>query len=166
MVNKRSWLGILAMVLIFGMVVPGCVKAQSNIGNTIGNLNIDVSLNGTWINEFKDSYIFNNGNYEYFNGDTLVHKGTYTTSNNKIIMCKAYFRNVFDRNLKLSSKNDFENWLRSKIKTGEITEEYSTELLNTIFELEEIEYSTTIDGNTLTLEDNYYKKSFIYTRIR
>jgi hypothetical protein len=85
--------GILAMLLVFGMIIVGCDNGN---GNSNGNGNggggsTDSVLNGTWVqtsysvNGVEFSFppyevMYNNGNYE----DTIVgatmRKGTYTTS--------------------------------------------------------------------------------------
>ena len=46
MANRRFWLGMLVMALIFGMMVFGC-DIDGN-GNENGNGNGNVALNGTW----------------------------------------------------------------------------------------------------------------------
>jgi len=52
MVNKRFWLGILVMVLVFGMTAVGCDNGNGenggNTGGTGGESNTDSALNGIW----------------------------------------------------------------------------------------------------------------------
>ena len=43
MTNKKFWLGIQAMVLLFGMAIVGCDNGSTNGGNTIPS-----ELQGTW----------------------------------------------------------------------------------------------------------------------
>jgi hypothetical protein len=103
MVNKRTWLGILVMVLVFGMTVVGCNNDPdngdsgsngNNNGNSNGNGNggTDSALNGTWILieslgmpiEHQMSELKNyNGTFENSENGSPSVKGTYTTSGNK-----------------------------------------------------------------------------------
>ncbi|GBU29271.1 hypothetical protein R84B8_02835 [Treponema sp. R8-4-B8] len=80
MANRKNWLGILVIVLVFGMTVFGC---EDDSGGT------DPALNGTWVMDNMPTgstaeYTFNNGNYEAQMNGTPQGKGTYTTSGNKI----------------------------------------------------------------------------------
>jgi hypothetical protein len=82
MTNKRNWLGILVMVLVFGMMVVGCDNGSTNSdGNGGGG-----SLNGTWIGINADpsdpsfELTYNNGNYETSSKGVLWMKGTYATT--------------------------------------------------------------------------------------
>jgi hypothetical protein len=87
MENKRFWLGILVMVLVFGMTVVGCGDGDVK-GNDGGT---DPALNGTWVymqySTVSNKWIMNNGIYEHygfqFGNDDLVPqiKGTYSTNN-------------------------------------------------------------------------------------
>jgi hypothetical protein len=81
MVNKKTWLGILVMVLIFGMAVVGCDEPTDENGFTG-----DTAINGTWEQDNGNVVLkFNNGQYENSrkNGN-MVDKGTYTTADGKI----------------------------------------------------------------------------------
>jgi len=85
MVNKKFWLGILVMVLVFGMTVVGCDDDSTSGGS--GN---DGSLNGTWINtpfsliisESDYTSKYNGVNYGKgtvsYNGSTLTLKSTHS----------------------------------------------------------------------------------------
>ena len=89
MVNKNFCMGILIMVLAFGMTVIGCNNDPDN-----GNGNI----NGTWIlTERNDIFgmTFNNGNYE---GSTNGHptvKGIYTINGDKITSTLTHINGDF-----------------------------------------------------------------------
>ena len=48
MVNKNFWLGILVIVLVFGMMVVGCNNGSTGSGNDGSLSGNDGSLNGTW----------------------------------------------------------------------------------------------------------------------
>jgi uncharacterized lipoprotein YehR (DUF1307 family) len=70
MANKKNWLGMLVMVLVFAMAVTGC-------GNS--------PLNGTWVTDYEihGSHIewnFNKGRYF----DSSGYEGTYTISGNSV----------------------------------------------------------------------------------
>jgi len=102
MANRKNWLGILVIVLVFGMMVVGCDDDSTDDGSS----GVDPALNGTWVNSsvFVDEdgnvlqtieYTFNNGNYEFvyvYNGTRMPYgKGTYTTSGNKITITITHF---------------------------------------------------------------------------
>ena len=79
MVNKRFWLGILVVVMVFGMTIVGC-----DDGSTGGT---DHALIGTWINDNDSKFEVtwkNNGSYEeYYDGIANV-KGIYSISGNDL----------------------------------------------------------------------------------
>ena len=77
MVNKKSWLGILVIVLVFGMTVVGNLEAQT-----------DINLNGVWINTNMGEWKLQNGNFEISGFSEMSFKGTYVT-NNGIMSFKA-----------------------------------------------------------------------------
>jgi hypothetical protein len=66
MVNKKIWLGILVMVLVFGMTVVGCDEADE--------------LNGRWVNG-TSILVFDSGDFESSPGGVRTSKGTYTVNN-------------------------------------------------------------------------------------
>jgi hypothetical protein len=85
MANKRFWLVILAMVLVFGMTVVSCDNNHDNgfDNNGGGGLGLD----GTWYsygNVYK--YYFNYGYYEHTYNGNLYRKGTYTTTYDSMTM--------------------------------------------------------------------------------
>jgi len=81
MTNKKNWLGMLVLALVFGMVVVGNIEAQT-----------DSRLNGTWEGSvqgivgapFIATYKFNNGKVEYFHNGSFVYSATYTTHDNNL----------------------------------------------------------------------------------
>ena len=84
MVNRRFWLGMLVMLLVFGVTVVGCNNDPDN-GN--GGGKTDPALNGTWIGTERGMEIelkLNNGSLEQSIDGVLAGKGTYTTSGNNI----------------------------------------------------------------------------------
>ena len=102
MVNKKFWLGILVMVLVFGMTVIGCDNDSTggNDGSTNGGGGgTGSALNGTWIGKNTQTgndhgeMRMNNGNYDYFGYFTnnVVQKGTYTVNGNIINYSHTHF---------------------------------------------------------------------------
>ena len=74
MKNKKNWLGILVIVLVFGIMVIGCDN---------GTTSDDIS--GTWSNWCcadcgEKILIFNNGNYTLSNRNGPIERGTYRTN--------------------------------------------------------------------------------------
>jgi len=131
MKNKRFWVGILVITLVFGMTVSGCVKAQT-----------DTRLNGTW--KYDDDGAIekdNFGNYEVSNADgTPVCQGTYTTRENKITSTPTYY---FGTELGLDAR-----WY-SKDEVGkEFLEYFETGTAEYVINGNKITY--TYDGETST----------------
>jgi hypothetical protein len=104
MTNKRNWLGILAIVLIFGMTVVGCDNGSTNGNGSTGNGNggsggTNSALNGTWIGTITDygdygEMRMNNGNYDFFaynNIYGIVEKGKYAVSGNIINISPTHY---------------------------------------------------------------------------
>ena len=94
MVNKKFWLGILVLVLVFGMTVVGCDN-----GSTDDSKN-DSFLNGTWKlsnPDHPDGEFFeltmDEGKWEVagLDGPGLVLKGTYTLSGNTITFLTTHY---------------------------------------------------------------------------
>ncbi|MDR0457145.1 MAG: hypothetical protein LBH20_10740 [Treponema sp.] len=82
MVNKRNWLGILAIVLIFGMMVVGCDDGSTDDGSGGSNQFI-----GTWIGGDRDGdsvtlvCTATNWTATFYGG---TETGTYTYSGNTV----------------------------------------------------------------------------------
>jgi uncharacterized lipoprotein YehR (DUF1307 family) len=83
MANKKFWLVILAMVLVFEMTVVGCDDGSTND-------EIDATLNGTWVGPYGETTI-KNGSYEYitYSGD-FVERGTYILDGNIITFTQTF----------------------------------------------------------------------------
>jgi amino acid transporter len=88
MVNRKNWLGILVIVLVFGITVVGCYDDSTDNGGD--RTDPITTLNGTWVSgddeENKITITFNNGNFEYKINSSSQCKGTYTTSGNNITL--------------------------------------------------------------------------------
>ena len=143
MVSKKTWLGILVMVLVFGMTVVGCENGSTN--------SVDTSLNGYWINEYDFEIELNNGSYELFDyrGEP-TEKGTYTTNGGKIKFTpiQYYFNgfsfNRFDIEEKWYSKKELETALKN---SGEYSSGEITDKLNYYF----LPYEGSLNGKKLTV---------------
>ncbi|MDR0444113.1 MAG: hypothetical protein LBH44_11985 [Treponema sp.] len=74
MANKKSWLGMLVMVLVFGMMIVGCDD---------DNPNLDSALFGTWEHADGRVITFNrDGTFTFLNvEDNMSASGTWSTSN-------------------------------------------------------------------------------------
>jgi hypothetical protein len=127
--DKRLWLGIPVLLLLFGMAVSEY------------NTQTDTRLNGTWKAEDGILEKYNSGNYEHSKEDgTPFFQGTYTTSNGKITYTpKYFFIKEYDHSPRWISKD-------------EVEKEYSD-----IFEIYTREY--VINNNNLTyifdIDDKY-----------
>jgi hypothetical protein len=100
MVNKKFWLGILVIALVFGMVVVGCDNNPDN-GNGNGNGDggggkTDSALNGTWVNNFQGEMTLYNGTFEWrYPAGILGEKGTYIFSGNTIAFTSTHHNGIF-----------------------------------------------------------------------
>ena len=98
MANKRVWLGMLVMVLVFGITVVGCNIDDNGNGteNGNGNGNGNVVLNGTWAGteiiewstgphwRYCYNFIFGEGcDFPFCNDCIWVDKTEYGTSENR-----------------------------------------------------------------------------------
>jgi hypothetical protein len=72
MVNKRFWLGMLVMVLVFGMTVVGCDTNPTEESDTWSNVTSLNQMDGTW----KCSY----GQYDGLMKDIIEEQGGTWTS--------------------------------------------------------------------------------------
>jgi len=80
MKNKRNWLGILVMLLVFGMMVVGCDNDSTN-GNDSETIYDpegiwDVSIYG------QNATVIVNGNNYTFSGAGVTDEGTYIRDGN------------------------------------------------------------------------------------
>jgi hypothetical protein len=131
MVNKKLWLGILVMTLVFGITAVDSAFGQ------------DTALNGKWMARasnglirFKDDiaqYTFLNGNYEIIKetgedrmGRSILEpyeKGTYTTNaKGEIILKPTHYYDDFEE--EWYSKDDFTKDMKSEGHTDAKIKEY------------------------------------------
>jgi hypothetical protein len=57
MENRKLWLGILVMVLVFGMAVIGCNNNPEDESDTWSNVTSLSQLNGTWKGSYSETEI-------------------------------------------------------------------------------------------------------------
>lgn len=160
MENRGFWLRIQVMVLVLGMTVTGCVKAQT-----------DTRLIGTWINPEAGEWKFQSKNFEILTED-ISFRGTYTTDNG-IINFKV--NQVFFKN---PDKLEFSEWGVGKkwytrnelfdamkptaVKNGLYDENSMNAMIDLFFILFDHAYS--IDKNTLILTNKFLGNETIYTK--
>jgi hypothetical protein len=103
MKNQRFWLGMLVMVLVFGMIVIGCNNGSddsnsnddnnsnsSDDNNSNSNGKTDPALNGTWLDTYEGIYAIprlTNGTWGYINtpnqnGELKLDNGNFLSSIN------------------------------------------------------------------------------------
>jgi len=86
MAKKIIWLGMLAMVLAFGIVIIGCDNG----------LVTENGINGVYVGIYGEMTL-NNGNYvfEYsYDSRSSIERGTYFISNNIITFRPTYYSNI------------------------------------------------------------------------
>jgi hypothetical protein len=158
MANKKFWLGMLVMVLVFGMTVVGCDPESTDSngnGGGGGGGGTDHALNGTWTGIASGpngvsavcEFIFNNGNFEESVDGIPFVKGSYSTSGNFLTMTITHIWGVMGGlDSKWYTKNEW------KTETGlDISIPTST-------------YS--VNGNTLTITTTVGKESNTQTLTR
>ena len=135
MASKRIWVGILVMV--FGIMAPGCVKAQAN-------------LNGTWVINvagINTEMTLDNGNFEQSalsQGVTILTRGTYTaTATSLTITPNQIHGGSLGLEARWYSKDEFLSTVRRMMQGS------GTEMFDAMFM--QIIATYTIRGNTLTL---------------
>ena len=133
MKNRLLVLGMLVMVLAFGMTVIVC-----DDGNNGGN-STDPALNGTWIGDYSMLELkFNNGNFEF----SEYQKGTYTTSGGNITMTPTY---IYEKS-KWNTKDEMRTILQEE---GLMHNKDIEEMLNQMFSSQTGPY--VIKGGTLII---------------
>jgi len=127
MANKRFFMGMLVMVLVFGMVVVGCDDGSTS---SVG------SINGTYVSD-DEQIKLTDGNFEMSISGTTAFKGTYSTSGNSVTFTLTQVWGGL--NVALSNK-----WYsRADLKAAGFTDSD----LNQLF----TPFSGTVNGNRLTL---------------
>ena len=89
MANKKFWVGMLVMVLVFGMAVVGCDTGSGN-GTTGGG-----GHNGSWAHVLggivtETITTYNNGNFEIAISGIVTHRGTYVINGSRITRTYTY----------------------------------------------------------------------------
>jgi hypothetical protein len=160
MTNKRFWLGILVIVLVFGMTVVGCGGGSSS--GSGGGIVSKETISGKW--EIGDSanstFEFTTDNIYIVVGDfsqptskavtqqVYVYTGKYTISNTKItlegfgvIEVKSFSDEEFSFSLKLSDSDNSYNFQAVKLENT-ITSSTRTELLCRYWKIAKVSNST------------------------
>jgi len=122
----------------------------------------NVLLNGEWIPVDPENYglyilILNNGNFEYINpnGD-LMHKGTYTLIDNKIINITTH---IHGRCINLFELNVEDRWYTQNELLEIEALNWTDYWMNSWFGEDELIYS--LDGNKLTLISAYHDFEYV-----
>jgi len=152
----RILLGMLTMVLVFGMMVVGC-------DNNLNSGKTDPALNGTWVMDEMPVCItemrYNNGYYEqyrqefgYHTFSGLISKGNYTTKDNVIYCTNVQVNGAY--------------WAPLDAYSGLESKWYSIEEANNVISSSNNKFfndpmTYLVSGNTLTLTFRY---SQIWTR--
>jgi hypothetical protein len=149
MANRKNWLGILVIALVFGMMVVGC---SDDSGGT------DSALNGTWvgISEYGGSSELhcNNGSFEQIYNNSPYAKGTYTTSGNNVTIKITHLHgNSFGGEAKWYTKTEAKTAFK---KSSTMTDAEIDELLNSYYYTKTSTYS--VSGNTAVLDGITYTK--------
>jgi hypothetical protein len=85
MTNKNFWLGILVMILVFGMTVLGCKVPEET-----------ASFDGSWGNFYNEGdYAFSGDNFSFDRNLENGVKGTFTYTSTHIIFTQTH-RQKFD----------------------------------------------------------------------
>jgi hypothetical protein len=152
MANKKFWVGMLVMILAFGMTVVGCDDGSINDGLngtwvTDGYWNV----NGTWVNYgYSVEQKYNNGNFESTADGSPFYKGTYTTSDNKITTKTSHIGGrVLSYNYGLEEKWYSEAELKIALNSEYLMEHYQFFIGYT--------FTYSINGNKLTFIDESVK---------
>jgi len=158
MKRKQFWLGML--VMLFGMMVVGYIDAQEN------------SLNGTWIQNIdpnsliptiRQTFKFDNGNFEQTLDGFIFLKGIYTIGNGRIMMNITHIDGSFAIEYGLENKwYSKTEWLEAILK---LPEEYRQDILSVetahqMFSQVIINYSLNMNILTFTIEN----ETTTYTR--
>jgi hypothetical protein len=141
MKNRKSWIVMSAIVLVFGMMVVGC-----------GDPDADPALNGTWVMDDYDVEIkFDDGNFWVSSYGKDLFRGTYITSGSTLTMITTHVHaNCLDEGSGWYTRAQF-------IQMYDVTDE---DLAREV----DITTSYSISGNTLTLttiwdgEETFTKK--------
>ena len=177
MVNKKFRLGMLVMVLVFGMVVVGCDNGSTNGLNN--GPDIGRSLNGTWVfssqtpgavlimPELPDEWSFNNGTFEHCLGVILiVRKGAYTASDGRITIVTTHlhgdnhqsFRDYDFADFGLESRWYSRSEMEAAIRVlGKWTDRVEEDVNSAFSTWPLIPFS--VDGDTLNLGGRIYSRT-------
>jgi hypothetical protein len=146
--NKNSSIAILVMTLVFEMALVGCVT-----GATSGGDSDLTDLNGTWVDSDGYEYTFDNGNLLISEGESLLSKGTYTTSGNSMTMTVSH---VHGGHPGIEGMLESRWYTKSQYEASPFGMYTSDEGLSQIFYTVTGTYS--ISGNKLTLDGEIFTR--------
>jgi len=149
MANKNSSIPILVMTLILEMALVGCVTGAASSGDS--DLNSD--LNGTWVDSDGYEYTFDNGNLLISEGESLMSKGTYTTSGNSMTMTVTH---VHGGHPGIEGMLESRWYTKSQYEASPLGIYTSDEGLSQIFYTVTGTYS--VSGNRLTLDGEIFTR--------
>jgi hypothetical protein len=147
MANKKSSIAILVMTLVVEMALVGCVSGATSGGDSAFN------LNGTWVDSDGYEYTFNNGDLVISEGESLLSKGTYTTSGNSMTITVTY---VHGGHPGIEGMLESRWYTKSQYEASPFGMFTSEEGLNWIFYTVTGTYS--ISGNRLTLDGEIFTR--------
>ena len=150
MANKKFWLGIPVIVLVFGFMVVGCDN-----GSTDRDGGSDTSLNGTWVGGDSTELKLNNGNFEVSSG----MKGTYTTSGSNMTITVTHIHGDMMGGM-LESKWYTKNELKAALVPSTMDEGTFNESFGSAFSSQTATYSVSANKLTMTVEG----ETTIYTK--
>ena len=145
MTKKKIGLGLLVIVLVFGITVVGCNDDMPQ------NANIDTALNGTWLKALDNVTLkLDNGIFEIIYSEVPSEKGTYTTNKGKMTLTMTHqFGTPIGLDPKWYSKNELKTALLSSA-------EYTEEGIEALFFIIISDYS--VNNNNLTVLDGNFTK--------
>jgi hypothetical protein len=158
MKNKKIFLAVLALALVFGLAA--CPNPAGGGGGSSGGSggSNDASIIGTWVSTVEgvtDVFKFTSSAYEYFYKEKPTEKGTYTTSGGKLKVTPTQF---YGGSLNSMIKEDYDydagltatKWYsKSELLTFFKDMPGAAEMIGAFFDQWECSYS--VSGKTLTL---------------
>jgi len=174
MVNKMFGLGMLVMVLVFGMTVVGCDNGSTNGLNN--DPDFDNSLNGTWVFSSQtpgavisitgvDELTFNNGTFEWRISADNARKGTYTVIEGRITIITTHLHGDNEQSFGEYNFEDFglgsrwysRNELEAAIRAlGKWTDWVAEDFNASFSPFPPLDFS--VDGNILNLGGRLYNR--------
>jgi hypothetical protein len=185
MANRKNWLGILVIALVFGMMLVGCDDDSTGGGSGGGGGSTDPALNGTWVQAFWDFQYSISGNTltltSYYDDDedyyTSVKTLTKTSSGGGTDPLNGTWARYYDGNVVETftfNNNGSLSWAERNYgniplaesgvtRTGTYTTSGNTLWLGLQKATQVETYQYSINGISLTLTRNYGDGDYGYT---